>query len=63
MKFDTTELSAEEKKLIDVLIDKNYPMLAIKRVKELAAADDNLALLFSLDERYSKYLMEDEDAE
>lgn len=57
------ELSAEEKELIDLLVDKNYPILAKKRVKELAAADDNLALLLSLDERYSKYLTEDENVE
>ena len=57
------ELSAEEKQFIDVLIDENYPLLAEKKVKKLATVDDNLALLFSLDERHSKYLTEDEDSE
>lgn len=57
------KLSPEEKALIDLLVDESYPILAAKRVKELAEADDGMAELFSLDERYSKYLTEGEGEE
>lgn len=50
------ELSENDKKLIDTLIDSKYPRLARERVKALAEADEHIAGLLSLDERYSGFL-------
>lgn len=55
-------LSPEEKALINLLVDESYPTLAKARVKDLAAADEGLATLLSLDERYSQYLTDGEGA-
>lgn len=46
------ELTENDKKLIDLLIDENYPSLAQKRAKELAEADTDIGELLALDERY-----------
>lgn len=52
------ELSDNDRKFIDTLIDSKYPSLAKERVKELAEADSHIESLLLLDERYSKYLEE-----
>ena len=52
------ELSENDRKFIDTLIDSKYPSLAKERVKELAQADSHIESLLLLDERYSKYLEE-----
>ena len=53
------ELSENDRKFIDTLIDSKYPSVAKERVKELAAADSHIESLLLLDERYSKYLEEE----
>lgn len=52
------ELTENDKKLIDLLIDENYPSLAQKRAKELAEADADIGELLALDERYKGVLEE-----
>lgn len=56
------ELSPEEKALVNLLVNENYPILAKSRVKELAEADEDMAALLSRDDRYSQYLVEAEEA-
>lgn len=46
------ELTENDKKLIDLLIDEKYPSLAQSRAKELAEADTDIGELLALDERY-----------
>ncbi len=46
------ELTENDKKLIDLLIDEKYPSLAQSRAKELAEADADIGELLALDERY-----------
>lgn len=46
------QLTENDKKLIDLLIDSNYPSLAKGRAKELAEADPGIRDLLLLDERY-----------
>ena len=46
------ELTENDKKLIDLLIDEKYPSLAKERAKELAEADTDIGELLALDERY-----------
>lgn len=46
------ELTENDKKLIDLLIDEKYPSLAQDRAKKLAEADSDIAELLALDERY-----------
>ena len=52
------ELTENDKKFIDTLVDSKYPSLAKDRVKALAEADADIESLLLLDERYSKYLEE-----
>lgn len=52
------ELTENDRKFIDTLIDSKYPSLAKDRVKALAEADADIESLLLLDERYSKYLEE-----
>lgn len=54
------ELTENDRKLIDVLVDPKYPTLAEKTVKEIAEISPELTELFALDDRYSKYLETDE---
>lgn len=52
------ELTENDKRLIDTLVDSKYPSLAKDRVIALAEADADIEGLLLLDERYSKYLEE-----
>lgn len=52
------ELTENDKRLIDILIDDKYPSLAKDRVKALAEADADIGSLLSLDERYKGFLEE-----
>ena len=52
------ELTENDKKLIDTLIDCKYPSLCKERVKTLAEADATIGSLLELDERYAKFLEE-----
>lgn len=52
------ELTENDKKLIDLLVDSSYPSLAKKRVIELADADEDIGNLLALDDRYKEYLTE-----
>lgn len=52
------ELTENDKKLIDTLIDCKYPSLCEERVKTLAEADASIGALLELDERYAKFLEE-----
>lgn len=47
-----TELTEEDKKLIDTLISPDYPTLAQSDAIKIAQADGRLAEILSLDERY-----------
>ena len=62
-----TELTEEERNLIDLLIDSRYPSLAEQQAVKIAKLDRRLAELLLLDERYSKEvrkaLQEDRDYE
>lgn len=53
------ELTENDKRLIDTLVDSKYPSLAKDRVKALAEADADIANLLSLDERYKGFLEEE----
>lgn len=53
-----TTLTESERKLIDTLIDSNYPSLAKQRVKALAEANSDIEDLLLLDDRYKGYLEE-----
>ena len=55
-----TTLTESEKKLIDTMIDSRYPSLAEDKVKALAEADEDIAELLMLDERYKKFLETEE---
>lgn len=48
-------LTENDKKVIDILIDPNYPNLARDTVKKLAEASPEMRELFELDDRYSQY--------
>lgn len=48
-------LTDNDKKLIDALVDSNYPSLASSKVAEICKNSPELAELFLLDERYEKY--------
>lgn len=50
------ELTEQDKKLIDVLIDPRYPNLAKSTVAEISANSPELAELFLLDSRYANYV-------
>lgn len=52
------ELTENDKRLIDTLVDSRFPSLAKDRVKALAESDADIESLLLLDERYSKYLEE-----
>lgn len=52
------ELTENDKRLIDTLIDNRYPSLAKDRVKALAEADANIGELLLRDERYRGFLEE-----
>lgn len=52
------ELTENDKKFIDTMIDPRYPSMAKDKVKALAEADSNIESLLLLDERYNKYLEE-----
>lgn len=52
------ELTENDKRLIDTLVDSKYPSLAKDRVKALAEADADIGSLLSLDERYKGFLEE-----
>lgn len=54
-----TTLTESERKLIDTLIDSNYPSLAKQRVKALAEANSDIEDLLLLDDRYKGYLEEE----
>lgn len=54
------ELTENDRKLIDTLVDTKYPTLAEGRVKEIAANSPELAELFALDERYAQYVNTEE---
>lgn len=53
------ELTENDRKFIDILIDSKYPSLVKDRVKALAETDADIESLLLLDERYSKYLEEE----
>ena len=53
------ELTEQDKKLIDVLIDPKYPTLAKDTVKQISLNSPELAELFSLDERYADFVPAD----
>lgn len=55
------KLTPEEKELVDLLVNENYPILAKSRVKDLAEADEDMAALLSRDDRYSQYLTDGEN--
>ena len=46
------DLTENDKKMIDLLIDEKYPSLAQSRAKELAEADTDIGELLALHERY-----------
>ena len=50
------ELTDNDRKFIDTLVDVNYPSLAKDKVKKLAESDGYIENLLLLDERYNKYL-------
>lgn len=52
------ELTENDKKLIDLLVDSKYPTLAKGRVRTLAEADADIGELLALDERYKGFLEE-----
>ena len=52
------ELTENDKKVIDLIIDEKYPTLASTKVREVAEAMPELRELFLLDERYAKYVEE-----
>ena len=47
-----TTLTDSDRKLIDTLINSNYPSLAQDDAIKIAKADNRLAEILSLDERY-----------
>lgn len=51
-------LTEKDRALIDSIIDPKYPSLAKTQIKAICGCDDNMAELFSLDERYSEYVNE-----
>lgn len=53
------ELTENDKRLIDTLVDSKCPSLAKDRVKALAEADADIGSLLSLDERYKGFLEEE----
>lgn len=55
------ELTEQDKKLIDVLIDPKYPNLAKDTVKEISQNSPELAELFLLDDRYKEFVLSDEE--
>ena len=52
------ELTENDKKLIDTLVDSKYPSLCKDRVRTLAEADADIGELLALDERYRDFLEE-----
>lgn len=54
------ELTVNDKKVIDLLIDENYPSLAIAKAKQIAEAMPEIRELLLLDERYAKYIEAEE---
>ena len=52
---EITKLTEQEKNLIDILVDEKYPSLAGDRVKSICKNSPELASLFIVDDRYSKY--------
>ena len=52
------ELTENDKRLIDTLVDSKYPSLAKDRVKALAEADADIGELLALDSRYAGFLEE-----
>lgn len=58
-----TELTDNDRRLVDSIIDVKYPSLAGEQVKNICAYSDDLAEIFALDERYSKYVEEFYDSE
>lgn len=54
------ELTENDKKLIDLLIDSNYPSLAQSRAKELAAESPDIRNLLVLDSRYKETVLSEE---
>lgn len=54
------ELTENDRKLIDTLIDPAFPLLAKTKVIALAECDESIADLLRLDSRYSKYLNDEE---
>lgn len=53
-----TSLTDKDKRLIDSIVDSRYPALAGDQVKKICASSEELTELFSLDERYSKFVEE-----
>ena len=53
------ELTENDKRLIDTLIDPKYPSLAKSKVREIAENSPELSELFLLDSRYSGFLEEE----
>lgn len=56
-----TFLTEEDTKLIDALIDERYPTLAREQVAKISSVSEDLADLFSLDERYSAFVVDSVD--
>lgn len=54
------ELTENDKKLIDLLIDSKYPSLAHSRAKELAAESPDIRNLLVLDPRYKEAVLSEE---
>lgn len=52
------ELTDNDKKLIDLLIDEKYPSLAKEKAKKLAEADSDIGELLALDDRYKEVFEE-----
>lgn len=49
-----TELTEDDRKLIDLMIEPQYPSLAADKAVEIAKCDEKLAELLGLDERYGQ---------
>lgn len=53
-----TELTEDDKKLIDLMIEPQYPSLAAGKAAEIAKSDSRLAEILLLDERYGQRVRE-----
>lgn len=54
------ELTENDKRLIDILINPQYPTLARDKVIKIAQCNEDIGELLRLDERYKDYLQDEE---